>query len=63
MNTTTVPVMHVIYPGMSRSLPVLVGEPVTEAGYTGFVWTLDVNDPDAEPVKTHCSRLNAEPLG
>lgn len=59
----TPPIMHVIYPGMTRSVPVVVGQPVTEAGYIGYVWTLTVDDPDAQPVKTHCSRLNDRPVG
>ncbi len=56
-------IMHVIYDGMTHSLPVLVGEPVAEHGYHGFVWTLRADDPDAEPVKTHTSRLHDEPQG
>ncbi len=63
MDATPVPIMHVFYPGMTRSVPVIVGEPVVETGYTGYVWTLHVDDPDAEPVKTHCSRLSADPIG
>lgn len=59
----TVPIMHLIYPGMTHSVPVIVGQPVTRPGYLGFVWTLDVNNPDAEPVATHCSRLSADPIG
>lgn len=63
MDATPVQIMHLIYPGMSRSVPVIVGEPVTESGYTGYVWTIKPDDIDAEPAKTHCSRLNRDPIG
>lgn len=57
---------HLIYPGMTRSVPVTVLGPVTETGYTGFVWTITVanaDDPDVAPVKTHVSRLSNRPVG
>jgi hypothetical protein len=56
-------IMHVFYPGMTQSRPVFVGEPVKDSGYTGYVWTVDINDVNADPVRTHCSRLSEDPVG
>lgn len=58
--------MHLIYPGMTKSVPVTVLGPVTETGYAGYVWTITVenaSDPDVKPVSTHESRLSDQPVG